>query len=110
MSDTTTLADLIARLEAATGPAFVLDEAIMLWRYADAGLPQSANPLSYTASIDDAMTLVPEGWHAVINARPDWPTVELHEFPLPCRIVPLLHARTPALALCIAALKARSQP
>lgn len=62
----------------------------------------------YTTSLDAALTLVPEGWGWMI----DWtePTerpraVLCHE---PTVTVECREASTPALALCIAALKARN--
>lgn len=106
-----TLLELAERCEKATGPDRVLDGDIaeaLGFRvknvahqviYTHAGLPGSTSPLRYTASIDAAMTLVPEGaeWsldsagvYAVVNHKPG-------------------AAATPAIALCIAALKARAE-
>lgn len=100
---------LIERLEAASGPDRDLD-----MRIADLGrewkLPGSATPgyaPMFTASLDAALTLVPEGHKWVLHSDgcagvklcdmgddDDLPTGEDW-------------AATPALALCIAALKAR---
>ena len=112
-----TIEELIAALERAEGPSDDLDLAIARWCLTNgciAGVDYDPelwlirNGGEFTFSIDAALSLVPDGWHATINARPDWPTVELNEFPLPCRSVKLLHARTASIALCIAALKARA--
>ena len=130
----TALAELIARLEAATERSRELDAEIWAhlngftgaikgrwvggrwsWSVGSVGVWDDELP-HYTTSIDAALTLVPENWWAEIHARTDTPSCVLHEFPLPCRRVPserpyVLVAATPALALCIAALKARkAQP
>lgn len=66
----------------------------------------------YTASIDAAMTLVPEGWtvaHITQNDDKSW-FVELREGFLTSYtrvVMSPLKTSTPAIALCIAALKAR---
>jgi len=97
---------LIERLEAATGPDRELDAAI--WR---ATVPEAKHwpdnaAMPFTASIDAALTLVPEGWSYTVA----W----LHRNSRAC--VAMFHAKleeqraeapTPALAICIAALKAR---
>ena len=105
-----TIEELIAALERAEKHNWMLEGEIVdvLGLQKPEDVPHYQWPPRYTFSIDAALSLVPEGWHATINARPDWPTVELNEFPLPCRSVKLLHARTTAIALCIAALKARA--
>jgi hypothetical protein len=76
----------------------------------------------YTASIDAALTLVPDNWYATIAARADGPACFLQEFPQPCRRVPdapyvIRTGITPnclqdeiaaaAISICIAAFKAR---
>ena len=107
--------DLIERLEAATGPDRDLDIAI--WR---AGLrpdaPATFVPLpwlhNYTSSIDDALTLVPEGWKWSLFSADDRAKACAYIVPAMGRLpwpewVEDIHAATPALALCIAALKAR---
>lgn len=92
------MTDLIARIESAEGPSYALDREI-----GEAMGRAFAPPQPYTASIDAALTLVPEGWSYVI--RPGY--------------VGLRHPRNPendvtswandsALALAAAALKARS--
>lgn len=100
--------DLIARLEAATGPDRDLDFAIA----AAVGWPDSPHSHQharrYTEHLDAARSLVPEGWDWSVDgfgksARgrgylyspyPDCEEVEAE-------------AATPAIALCIAALRAR---
>lgn len=66
---------------------------------------------SYTRSIDDAMTLVPEGWNLRIAENDKhWWWAELREgFETSYRRVEIGRSPTPALALCIAALRARAQ-
>jgi hypothetical protein len=127
--------DLIKRLETVTGPDRALDGEI--WREVN-GWPIEAGfefgsgiwhrqdpkdlcayeaPPLFTSSIDDAMTLVPEGWLWTVatywcdgSAKPpyfadcapsalrDGSDVEVSQ----------AWAAIPALALCIAALKARA--
>lgn len=129
---TSSLSDLIARLEKAQGPDRCLDADIAVYRQREAvkaggGLALSihasmASPglvedsagvwrsLHYTSSIDAAMTLVPKGMEkdftdlygvarvsVGINANPG-PFYGTHE------------GGSLAIALCIAALKARSLP
>ena len=116
MTDTATLDALIADLEAATGPSRELDEAI--YRYWRKVTPAPRPGVmwttdleyapTYTASLDAALTLVPEGW------RVNWAgqTGELHWF------FDLIECNGPgqtrrawhqcySIALCIAALRAR---
>ena len=93
----TDLAALAERVEVATGPSRELDAEIHaaahgrtitsleipsrdgLWArpgryYYGSALMADAPEL--TGSIDAALTLLPEGWHVIIHARPDWPCVE----------------------------------
>lgn len=67
----------------------------------------------YTTSIDAALTLVPEdmGWHSWCDDRKATMTVGDVGFDWGPHIMPEGYgeADTPALALCIAALKAREQ-
>lgn len=123
--------ELIARLEAVAGPSRELDFDIACavdFKIADdlgfreyaATYPKFAardNFPAYTASIDAALTLVPDdmGYEIGIpvpptEARPHgrkpwadlwWEIDGPREF--------LINAATPAIALCIAALKARAQ-
>lgn len=117
--------DLIERLEAATGPAHDLDGEIALalgWTYQKMKGDQRAyfrrpgetayynrsEPPRYTSSIDAALTLVPKGHWWTIEADAAWvrwltandvDTAQAH----------FNHrdGSSTALALCIAALKAR---
>lgn len=100
---------LIERLEKAEGPHYVLEGEI--WAMVNSGnwAPQTTPP-NYTASLDAALTLVPEGWR-------------VHEFQQGddrlwrCKVVKCqgqggssghqIYALPAALALCIAALRAR---
>ena len=119
MSDTTTLEELIARLEAATGPSRKLDATIDIavnggtaadLAYVLEDVERTLRPHRYTASIDAAMTLVPDDacWTVSVPRQPDmsgkryWASLRSNH--------PGARGSTPAIALCIAALKARSQP
>ncbi len=99
-----TRAELIAALETATGPSYALDEAISIWRYTEAGEQPPANSRPYTASIDAALALVPAAYDAIIHTAGGadvWrPNVGLRD-------ANMCYAPTPAIALCIAALKAQ---
>jgi hypothetical protein len=70
---------------------------------------------SYTSSIDAALTLVPEGLGIALDTRPHSQVTKLGSEALAwCsedRDVPSVAVlgRTPAIALCIAALRARAQ-
>jgi hypothetical protein len=94
--------ELIARLEAATGPDRDLDVAII-----DALFPGARKfPLEYTASIDAALTLVPEGWRWHLgNTLDGRGTAMIWLNPLTG--TDEIFAAAPAIALCIAALRAR---
>lgn len=111
--------ELIAKLEKAEEPSRELDaEIYRLVTNCDAP-PTSfiyeaaiINAPAYTASLDAALTLVPKvcGW-TVHSSHPNhkWADSEL-----PCALVykgrrhrPWAFGKTPALALCIAALEAR---
>ena len=137
MSD---LSELIARIEAASGAQYVLDCAI--WdaiypgeraerfakltapgkpyhgRLGPADVDGYVQPLrAFTASIDAALTLVPDGYAVDMTIGRYWPNRArvLHVYqdgdrwfhrgsdPAICA-----NAATPALALCAAALKARN--
>lgn len=127
------LAELIARLEKATGPDRKIDVAIWEllanpdkyrrashWpRYSDWESKSSSgawepfypslNALHYTASIDAALTLVPEPW----RLQDIWQSDDGKSWHAGVRIPGLEvgsdeACATPAIALCIAALKARA--
>lgn len=110
------MSDLIARLEAATGPDRELDRAIakalgVMPLYEMRGQIGGSWP-DCTASIDAALTLVPEGWlwqvewigHQTRKRVGNCILWQPHEPALSGQ------AATPALAICIAALRARGEP
>jgi len=105
MTDRTTLLALAERCEQAAGPDRELDARIYILitggsaddaDYAATDPDVTCNPPPYTASLDAAVTLVPEGcgWMVMSSAAKVgvWPS----------------HGATPALALCAAALRARA--
>ena len=99
-----TLAALIERVEQATGPDLELDAAIVasLKLYIIAlmsGVPH------YTASIDAAVSLVPEGWVWVVG---NMGNAHVYEERTAGKSV-TAEAATPALALTAAALRARME-
>lgn len=126
------IADLIAKLEVATGPDRMLDEAIAIAAFPDlAVMPRTdiggwvhpsygriAPPSYYTSSIDAALTLVPEGavWHVMTDygglnrakiGPPGNPRASVYvDADRPTFVQE--DGATPALALCIAALKAHA--
>jgi hypothetical protein len=114
---TDSMTELAERCEQATGPCRNLDNAIRL--ATNNGCAFDDDP-RYTASIDAAMTLVPEGWRIVgiCESEPDSPPEELKGLPWAARLkLPsddlrakwgMAYARTAALALCAAALRARA--
>ena len=89
--------DLITRLESADGPSYALDREI-----GEAVGRAFAPPMPYSASIDAALTLVPEGWKWAVTSKNSACCHEQHITPLNWS-----YASTPALALAAAALKAR---
>lgn len=134
MTDAAGLRALAKRVEAATGPDRALDFAIMrvagweeyvrhrggllagipCWRHPDGRIVEA--PFHYTASLDAAASLVPEGlswqsgrrchsddgWfgHSIVWEPSDPRDDEAMRF--------MASAATPALALCAAALRARA--
>ena len=137
MTDRTTLLALAERCEQAAGPDRELDaeiEALLtgrvthprapgytlkaqdvewkLARLADSGFISSARRPAppYTASLDAAVTLVPEGWRYDLTngdlVSKEKPAARLTpDFAGPCFDG---YARTVPLALCVAALRARA--
>jgi hypothetical protein len=111
--------DLLAlaeRVEQATGPCRNLDNSIRL--ATNGGCAFDEDP-AYTASLDAAMTLVPEGWNWMAGnrnqpkARAYVNNGELHFEGVTAQRNPRLRwcevvAATPALALTAAALRART--
>lgn len=103
----TDMTDLIERLEKATGPDREIDHDI---RKTVEGWHENTRltqvPL-YTTSIDAALTLVPEGvhWQLRTSEVPGWFTSCWGDFGVTWA---QYSAASPAIALCIAALKARA--
>lgn len=98
--------ELIAALEKATGPDSELDYEI---RMAIWTKPKSI-PKPYTSSIDAALTLVPESACFRLTYKPCGKTdcvVMKKEFSTPYFYEETVDAATPAIAICIAVLKAR---
>lgn len=93
-----TLPELIAALERAEGPSRALDDAIEMLRPDH----MREHHRRYTASIDAALSLVPEGHEWVLDSQ------GLAAILFANRASHAAHAKTPAIALCIAALKARA--
>lgn len=113
------LVKLAARCEAASGPDRELDREIAIsvghpWDYvADWGLRGHERPTAfpYTASIDAAMTLVPEEcWEVGVRATLGGKGFAYISAPRAEKNAGHIHyganAATPALALCAAALRA----
>ena len=125
MTETQALPDLcptealIARLEAATGADYNLDA--LIWNAV--GRPDTRTHdgtpcvLTYTASLDAALTLVPDGWEWGIHGNlwkydlsayvRKWVDDDLTVYSSRRPGVPTPNI-TPALALCIAGLRARA--
>ena len=130
---TAPLDDLLARLESATEGDRELDCEIAVavldgeieWKQANYTMEMypvrryastmhiggiGGDPVErYTTSIDAAMTLMPEGWWVQYLGQriKGWAVrIEAQGISIPSSTAPL-RAATPALALCIAALRAR---
>lgn len=101
------MADLIERLEKATEPEWELDAAIARLddiREAFGDCADDEVP-PYTSSIDAALTLVPEGCKWLVQDL----GIGFEACTYPRKGVPCAaKGAAPAIALCIAALKARS--
>jgi hypothetical protein len=105
------MTDLIERLEAATGPSWELDASINYAVNPHASGIYGHPP--YTTSIDAALTLVPEGWTGldiISYQRRTRYTVELSRLLDDDVEEDLRTGRGPtiAIALCVAALRARA--
>lgn len=125
-SDKRTIADLIERLEKAEGPDRELDleiarlqDAVVMRRNDDDTGNEEFTHWHYTAKIDDALSLVPEGWfvHMSRFSTGHAPRCDAHVFREPDISLPVefggfdhfeADAPTLALAFCIAAIKARA--
>lgn len=120
--------DLIERLENATGPDRELDMRIALsaddchddrgeWVYRPSDVERDQRQLiptpAYTYSIDEALSLVPAGFIWRVESPPDCycvvgrPTLK-GGFSIARGKFVSTHKTSPAIALCIAALKARA--
>lgn len=122
MTPVSTLLELAKRAEEATGPDCCLDFCIYealgneyemigkfgVWKRAGAQWPATADSVPpYTASIDAALTLVPEGWRkSIIDADNGNAIVELWQDEGDGEVG--AQAATAALALVAASLRARS--
>lgn len=111
------MTNLITRLENAEGPDRELDAEIQ----AAIGGPQIVvhiqydgytetlnDPPPYSASLDAAITLIPEGW-AVYSASWNAERAEFMLWKPGHGALPNCEAKTPAIALCIASLRARGE-
>lgn len=103
--DRDTLLALAARVEAAAGADRALDRAIAM-----AAMPPERRGMyvrrHYTASLDAAASLVPEGWQWVVGQNDSAPVGTA--FAIKDRALDATGA-TPALALTAAALRARAE-
>jgi hypothetical protein len=95
------LAELIARLEAAAEGSRELDAAIAVAVFGGGSHDPGTAP-HFTTSLDAALTLVPEGRGWLMRS------VGGRGFAAISNAGEASQAKTPALALCIAALKARA--
>ena len=107
MTDTDRLLELATRCEAAAGEDLVLRQDIA--DYAESiGLLSVGDVIpAYETSLDAALTLVPEGCAWMVRSGP-WAKVWLPDSKRHPNDF-YSEAATPALAICAAALKARSQ-
>lgn len=120
MSD---LEKLAGRVEALTGPDREVDALIAVLqnlRIVDEGHPlgrccYDKNGVllvlpSYTRSLDAAMSLVPDGWDFTVGVcdKGAWSDVSPSEQPYDVADEVFAQGATPALALCAAALRART--
>lgn len=119
-------ADLIRRLEEATGPSVKLDRAIAValgwqecagaWRESPA-VEWSMSLPAWSGSLDAAVALVPEGHRWLLDRRPQADQrqdgyraqvyKEAHPYASDMHDIATAWAPTPALALVIAAMRAR---
>ena len=115
-----TIDELIEALEAATGPSDALDLAIAEWCYCNgavAGVNYDPELWlmrheGFCGSLDGALTLVPEGafWNVLTDGMGDGyqAAVVTKEGADRGERLKWIRTATPAIALCIAALKARA--
>lgn len=104
---------LAERVEALTGPDREVDALIAGTEAATAIWHSEDETPLYTASLDAAMTLVPEGWyvhrlHQWVADNFTWSCDLAKKDMRLARPVSVEDCATPALALCAAALRARA--
>lgn len=97
--------ELIAALEAADGPSFTLEQEI--FRSINPHATKLSIPNNYTASIDAALMLVPEGMTIGLMSVGDVYHFGIGENDRQAQFYAV--ASHPAIAICIAALKARGE-
>lgn len=111
------MTDLLTRLRAATGPDRALDIAYWVEVISPTTGIMSISPdmleeivPHYTASIDDALKLVPDGWRWWVGNNAHG-TFDAQMFKEAGRS-PIIDARAPTapLAICIAAMECRDAP
>lgn len=107
--------ELIARLEAATGPSRDLDAGIAALCHPTDDQQYAAfengrdYPDVYTSSLDAALTLVPEGWGLYSLGQCDeWWESEIGDASRAASEWWYGHSKTAAIAICIACLRARA--
>lgn len=107
--------ELIERLEKAAGPDREIDQAIaVIHRREKTGRPviAVANCGEYTASADQALRLMPPNWRLELQQSGDgtwWNAAAYHIAPDDDQGVGTENGRpNPAIAICIAALRARA--
>lgn len=101
------LIELAEQCEKASGPNLRLDALIAHEVHGSTG----HNVDFYTASVDAAMTLIPEGWF-FSGFEQQRPSVRVWTEGNQARFSPQVdgpHPATPALALCAASLRARAE-
>ena len=99
---------LAERVEGLTGPCFGTEceiERLVSPHWTGEGAPKA-----YTASLDAALSLVPEGWNWGVWMRHDWAKQNAQVWHWE-RKASTKHgdAATPALALTVASLRARAE-
>ncbi len=117
--DSKALLALAERCEAATGADREIDAKLAgifshsvesddgdFWWGAHDSLPVRVP--AFTASLDAALTLVPEGWQWVVSQQLGQPFAGCGGSPTGGWLAWHVDAATPALALCAAALRARA--
>ena len=104
--------DVIERLEALSGPCRDIDAEIHHWHLNGVGTGYRQDAPAYNATLDPALTLMPEGGQFSLDSHYSMVTVYITPFidglgPTPVRFAAEASCRSLPIALCIAALKAR---